>query len=89
MPHRRQFFVEVSTETPETTVVNRIPAKDWAECVQVARELTTNMFYDDPMAERVFHNGLYKFEGENDLGHMVKIIPTCLMGEEKFVDLAC
>lgn len=81
MPHR-QFFVEVSTETPDATVINRIPAKDWGECVQTARDLTINMFYEDPMAQRVFHNGRYSYEGRNDLGDTITIVPTCLVGEE-------
>lgn len=85
----RKFFVEVCVHTPEAVVINRQDTRDWADSVQSARETVMTMFHDDPMADRVFHNGIYSYVGVNDFGDRVIVKPVCETEEEEMMVVHC
>lgn len=85
----RKFFVEVCVHTPETVVINRQDAQNWPDSVQAAREMVLAMFHDDPMADRLFHNGIYSYVGVNDFGDRVVIRPVCEADGEDMQVVPC
>jgi hypothetical protein len=79
----RKFYVEVRVHKPDSVVVKYEPTRDWIHSLQVARDMAVAMFYDDPMTQRVFHNGRFTYANRNDLGDVVTIRPVVeCMGDE-------
>ncbi len=75
------FFVEIRTKMTNQVIIRRTPAIDWNDALRKARTMVTQMFPEDPMADRVFHHvgtGIYTFVARNDLGDLVLMRPIAV-----------
>jgi hypothetical protein len=81
-----KFFVEVCTKlTDASTAITRKPARDWNDSLRLSQQMAAEMFYEDPMATRVFRSGIPVYMNTNDMGDHVTIRPTVESADEEMV----